>query len=56
MTSKTHNGTAYTIRKTEDGRFSACAKIEGQLVEVRNDKRRVAEACIKGHIDDAKAE
>lgn len=56
MKSKSHNGTVYTVRKSEDGRFSAVAFICGERVEVRSDLQRVAESSIKGHIDDAKSE
>ena len=52
MQSKKHNGIAYTIRKLETGLFSAVARINGQRVEVQHELKRVAEACIKSHIED----
>lgn len=56
MISSKHNGTVYTVRKLENGEFSACAFIGGVKVVVVNEKRRVAVASIRAHIDDAVAE
>jgi DNA-directed RNA polymerase alpha subunit len=53
MTSSKHNGTVYTIRKLDNGQFSACAFIAGVKVVVVNELRRIAVASIKAHIDDA---
>tara|TARA_R110002126_G_scaffold283983_1_gene433481 strand:- start:71 stop:235 length:165 start_codon:yes stop_codon:yes gene_type:complete len=53
MTSKTHNGTVYTIRKLDNGMFSVCAFIGGVKVVVENELRRIAVESIKAHIDDA---
>lgn len=53
MTSDKHNGTAYTVRKTESGQFVAAYRTaSGCVVSVTHKLRRVAVACIKSHIDD----
>lgn len=53
MIISTHNNTAYTVTKTEDGQFRAAFKdSQGNLVTVTHKLRRVAVACIKSHIED----
>jgi hypothetical protein len=53
MTSHEHCSIAYTIRKASDGTFIAAFRDRnGCFVTVSHKLRRVAVACIKGHIED----
>ncbi len=57
LRTRIHRNVGYTLRKREDGLFVAAFKgNRGELITVTNSKMRVAEACIKVHIDDMRDE